>query len=86
MGLSIRPWVFALRQPPPPFTLSDEVASAHWVPLADLLDPALRMPYPYVHEGVDLILPSIRTGGLTIWGLTYQMVELFRTVVYGGRP
>ncbi len=81
MGLSIRPWVFALREPPPRFTLSDEVASAHWIPLRDLLDPARRAPYPYVLEGIELVLPSIRVGGLTIWGLTYQMVEVFRAAL-----
>ena len=86
MGLSIRPWVFALREPPPPLTLSEEVASAHWVPLRDLLDPARRAPFPYVHEGTELVLPSIRVGGLTIWGLTYQMIELLQWVLRGARP
>ena len=81
MGLSIRPWVFALREPPPPFTLSEEVASAQWVPLRDLLDPARRAPFTYVHGGAELVLPSIRVGGLTIWGLTYQMIELFQLVL-----
>jgi 8-oxo-dGTP pyrophosphatase MutT (NUDIX family) len=81
MGLSIRPWVFALREPPPLFTLSEEVASAHWVPLRELLDPARRAPFPYVHEGNELVLPSIRVGELTIWGLTYHMVELFQAVL-----
>jgi 8-oxo-dGTP pyrophosphatase MutT (NUDIX family) len=85
MDLSIRPWVFALREPPPPFTLSNEVASAHWVPLQDLLDPARRAPFPYVHEGTELLLPSIRVDGLTIWGLTYQMIEVFQVVLGAGR-
>ena len=85
MGLSIRPWVFALREQPPPFTLSDEVASAHWVQLRDLLDPARRAPFPYVHEGTELTLPSIRVGGLTIWGLTYRMIELFHLTLGTGR-
>jgi 8-oxo-dGTP pyrophosphatase MutT (NUDIX family) len=84
MGLSIRPWVFALRDPPPPLTLSEEVASAHWIALDELLDPARRAPYPYVHQGVELVLPSIRVAGLTVWGLTYQMVELFRAVLESG--
>ncbi len=86
LGLSIRPWVFALREPPPPFTLSDEVASAHWVPLRDLLDPARRAPFPYVYEGTELVLPSIRVGGLTIWGLTYRMIELFQVVLARPSP
>jgi 8-oxo-dGTP pyrophosphatase MutT (NUDIX family) len=85
MGLSIRPWVFALRKPPPPFTLSDEVASVHWVPLRDLLDPARRAPFPYVHEGTELVLPSIRVGGLTIWGLTYMMIADFEMALGASR-
>jgi 8-oxo-dGTP pyrophosphatase MutT (NUDIX family) len=81
IALGIRPWVFAVREGPPPFTLSDEVASAHWVPLRELLDPARRAPFPYVHEGTELILPSIRVSGLTVWGLTYLMIEGFQAAL-----
>ncbi len=83
LGLSIRPWVFALREQPPPFTLSDEVASAHWVALHDLLDPARRAPFPYVYGDTEIILPSIRVGGLTIWGLTYLMIADFQMALDG---
>jgi 8-oxo-dGTP pyrophosphatase MutT (NUDIX family) len=85
MGLSIRPWVFGVREPPPHLTLSEEVASAHWVLLRDVLDPTRRAPFPYLHEGTELVLPSIRVGGLTIWGLTHRMVELFRLVLADAR-
>jgi 8-oxo-dGTP pyrophosphatase MutT (NUDIX family) len=84
-GLSIQPWVFALHAPPPPFTLSEEVASAHWVTLAELLDPRRQAPFPYVHEGAELVLPSIRVGGLTVWGLTYLMIADFQATL-GARP
>ncbi len=77
VGLSIQPWVWALHREPGPFRLSDEVASAHWVRLADLLDPARRAPFPYVHEGVQLVLPSLDVDGLVIWGLTYRMLSTF---------
>jgi 8-oxo-dGTP pyrophosphatase MutT (NUDIX family) len=83
MGLSIRPWVFALPGPEPRLTLSHEVASAHWVRVRDLLDPERRAPYPYVHEGEELILPSLRIDGLLIWGLTYRMIEIFQEVLRG---
>jgi 8-oxo-dGTP pyrophosphatase MutT (NUDIX family) len=74
IGLSIRPWVFALGEPPPTLTLSDEVASVHWVALRDLLDATRRAPFSYLHDGTELVLPSIRAGELTIWGLTYLMI------------
>jgi 8-oxo-dGTP pyrophosphatase MutT (NUDIX family) len=76
VGLAIQPWVFALRSVPGPLRFSGEVASARWVRLADLLDPARQAPYPYVHEGHRLVLPSLDVDGLVIWGLTYRMVEM----------
>jgi len=85
VGLSIQPWVWALQGEPGPFRLSAEVASAHWVRLGDLLDPARRAPFPYVHEGRSLVLPSLDVDGLVIWGLTYRMIEIFAEVLGAGR-
>ncbi len=85
VGLSIQPWVWALRAEPGPFRFSAEVASAHWVRLGDLLDPARRAPFPYVHEGRPLVLPSLDVDGLVIWGLTYRMIEIFAEVLGAGR-
>jgi 8-oxo-dGTP pyrophosphatase MutT (NUDIX family) len=86
VGLSIQPWVFALRAPPGPLRFSGEVASARWVRLADLLDPARLAPYPYVHEGRRLVLPSLDVEGLVIWGLTFRMVEMLGEVLRGAAP
>lgn len=85
VGLSIQPWVFALSAEPGPVRLSEEVASVHWVRLADLLDPARRAPFPYVHEGEALVLPSLDVDGLVIWGLTFRMIEIFAGVLGAGR-
>ena len=76
VGLSIQPWIFALRAAPGPLRFSEEVASATWVRLADLLDPGRLAPFPYVHEGQRLLLPSLDVDGLVIWALTYRMVEM----------
>lgn len=84
VGLSIQPWVWALRADPGPFRFSEEVASAHWVRLGDLLDPARQAPFPYVHEGRSLVLPSLEVDGLVIWGLTYRMLEIFAGVLGAG--
>jgi 8-oxo-dGTP pyrophosphatase MutT (NUDIX family) len=81
VGLSIQPWVWALTADPGPFRLSGEVAETRWVRLADLLDPARRAPFPYVHEGERLVLPSLDVDGLVIWGLTYRMVESLAEVL-----
>ena len=76
VGLSIQPWVWELRREPGPFRLSEEVAEVRWLRLADLLDPAHRAPFPYVHEGREIVLPSLRLEGLVVWGLTYRMLEM----------
>jgi 8-oxo-dGTP pyrophosphatase MutT (NUDIX family) len=86
VGLSIQPWVFALRDPPGPLRFSEEVASATWVRLADLLDPGRLAPFPYVHEGRSLLLPSLDVDGLVIWGLTFRMVEMLAELIRGGAP
>jgi 8-oxo-dGTP pyrophosphatase MutT (NUDIX family) len=85
VGLSIQPWVFALRSVPGPLRFSGEVASARWVRLADLLDPGRQAPHPYVHEGEQLLLPSLDVDGLVIWGLTYRMVEMFGDLLRNAR-
>ena len=85
LGLSIQPFVFGLSGAPGPLRLSHEVASAHWLPLAELLDPASLAPFPYEHEGVLLDLPSRRVGGLVIWGLTFRMLEAFAERLAGLR-
>lgn len=91
MGLSIQPFVFGLGAEPSPGRhpggepprLSAEVASVHWLPLAELFDPSHQAPFDYQHEGATLRLPSLRIGGLVIWGLTYRMLEAFGEVVDG---
>ena len=86
VGLSIQPWVWALHGEPAPFQLSGEVAETRWVRLGDLLDPSRRAPFPYVHEGRRLELPSLDVEGLVIWGLTYRMLEIFAAVLGSSLP
>jgi len=85
IGLSIQPWVFALRREPGALQCSEEVASAHWLRLQDLFDPARERPFLYPYEGATLELPSVHLGGLVIWGLTYHMLRSFAQVVTEAR-
>ena len=83
VGLSIVPHVFALSADDEPLSLSDEVASAHWVPLAHLADPAARASHAHEHEGRHYTFPSIRTAGLEVWGLTHRMLTHFLALLAG---
>ena len=76
VDLVIAPFVFRLLRPAEG-TPSREVVSLHWLPLATLLDPAVRAPLDVQHEGATVRLPSLRAGGLVIWGLTHRMFANF---------
>lgn len=72
MNLAIAPFVFRLRGREP-LRLSDEVTSAHWLPLEELLSARHRSSLEYEHQGSRLQFPCLRYDGLVIWGLTYRM-------------
>lgn len=72
MNLAIAPFVFRLRVAGP-LRLSDEVTSAHWLPLEELLSSRHRSSLEYEYQGKHLEFPCLRYDGLVIWGLTYRM-------------
>jgi 8-oxo-dGTP pyrophosphatase MutT (NUDIX family) len=73
LDLTILPFVFRLATPAE-LTLSAEVRSVHWLPLAALLGADLRSTMDYVHEGTSLRFPCVRVDEVVIWGLTYRML------------
>jgi 8-oxo-dGTP pyrophosphatase MutT (NUDIX family) len=80
MNLAIAPFVFRLRTDSP-LTLSDEVTSAHWLPLDALLSPECRSELEYDYEGRRLQFPCLRHSGVTIWGLTFRMFASLQEVL-----
>ncbi len=73
--LTVCPLVYGLICDPPAFCLSPEVASAHWVPLSHLLDPAERTTLRWRRD--DRLYPAIRLGRHRIWGFTFRVLEVF---------
>ncbi len=62
----------------PSLTFNEEVVSAFWVPLPDLLDPARRLLAPVRFGKVPLVRPAIRLlppGRTVLWGLTLRLVQ-----------
>lgn len=81
MNLAIAPFVFRL-DTPVELTLSSEVKSVHWIPLAALLDPKARSAHLYEHQTTRIEYPCLRVGDVMIWGLTYRMfVDLAERLV-----
>jgi 8-oxo-dGTP pyrophosphatase MutT (NUDIX family) len=69
---------------PGPFTLSDEIADAFWVPLQLVSDPDRhRMMTVYFH-GERLQRPAIDLrgpGGTVLWGITYRLICRFLQIL-----
>lgn len=85
LNLAISPFVFR-HDGEARLLLSDEVTSAHWLPLGELLSPRWRSVHRYEHQGARLELPCLRYDGLVIWGLTYRMFASFGELVAAEPP
>ena len=81
VDLAITPFVFRLTEEPET-TLSHEVRSLHWIPVAVLFGPESGSEMDYVHEGARVRLPCFRIGAgadeVVIWGLTFRMCSGLR--------
>jgi len=83
IDMKIAPFVFAKEDAPDTLTLSDEVASTHWIPLVELFDSNRVASVTLKHAGQTLRFPAIEVRGLTIWGLTLRMLRNFETLAAG---
>jgi len=80
VDMKIAPFVFAIGDSHRPLTLNHEVAAAHWIPLAELFDPARASALTLEREGERYRFPAIEIQGITIWGLTLRMLRNFETL------
>lgn len=76
----IAPFVAILRATLP-VSLSEEVADAFWVPVADLQDPAASREIVLDLTGGPRRVPSIQHGGHVIWGLTERILRQFLSLL-----
>ncbi|MEO5761698.1 MAG: CoA pyrophosphatase [Vicinamibacteria bacterium] len=81
IDMKIAPFVFMAENAPDPLTLSEEVATTHWIPLIELFDSANVSSVCMEHSGQTLRFPAIGVRGLTIWGLTLRMLRNFEALV-----
>jgi 8-oxo-dGTP pyrophosphatase MutT (NUDIX family) len=82
VGLVIAPFVFALDHEQP-IALSDEIAEALWTPLGPLARGEGRGTFPYTIDDTIIELPFLDVQGRRVWGLTYQMLQVFFCVLHG---
>jgi 8-oxo-dGTP pyrophosphatase MutT (NUDIX family) len=70
----VRPYVASVRADAP-LTLSDEVATAFWVPLATLTAPGASVESTVVARGTERQVPSYRHGEYIVWGMTERILR-----------
>ncbi|MEA2605124.1 MAG: hypothetical protein QOF89_6116 [Acidobacteriota bacterium] len=78
--------VYYLGEELAPFTVSDEVAEAFWIPLSHLWDPRNAGHMEWERSGARLLYPAIRFRGHSIWGLTFRVLTLFSDVLDSPLP
>jgi 8-oxo-dGTP pyrophosphatase MutT (NUDIX family) len=79
--LILSPFVYYLGETLPPFTVSEEVAEAYWIPLSHLWDPRNAGSLEWERSGTRLLYPAIRYQDTSIWGLTFRVLTLFSDVL-----
>lgn len=74
----VQPHVFAVAADAVPVPDPREVDAALWIPLGELVDPAVATEYLHVLEGGTRVrLPAFGTRGQVIWGMTHRMLSQF---------
>ena len=82
-AITIWPFVFRSAPDAAARVASPEVASVHWLRVADLADVANRGSYRWTGGGLVRSFPSIELEGRVIWGLTYRILTGFLEAVRG---
>jgi 8-oxo-dGTP pyrophosphatase MutT (NUDIX family) len=82
----LSPFVYYLGEELAPFSPSDEVAEAFWIPLSHLWDPANTSHMEWERSGSRLLYPAIRFRGHAIWGITFRVLTLFSDVLDAPLP
>jgi 8-oxo-dGTP pyrophosphatase MutT (NUDIX family) len=82
----LSPFVYYLGETLAPFTTSDEVAEAYWIPLSHLWDPRNASRFAWERSGARLLYPAIRFRDAAIWGLTFRVLTLFSDVLDAPLP
>jgi 8-oxo-dGTP pyrophosphatase MutT (NUDIX family) len=82
----LSPFVYYLGEGFPPFTPSDEVAEAYWIPLSHLWDPGNASHLEWEQSGNRLLYPAIRFGEHAIWGVTFRVLTLFSDILDAPLP
>lgn len=82
----LSPFVYYLGEDLAPFTMSEEVAEAYWIPLSHLWDPRNAGSLEWERSGTRLLYPAIRYQGHSIWGLTFRVLTLFSDVLDSPLP
>ncbi len=69
----VRPFVFGIPQPAP-LVLGPEVSRAGWVPLPELIDPAVFRPTEHHRYGTLVRFPGYHLEMGVVWGLTERVL------------
>jgi 8-oxo-dGTP pyrophosphatase MutT (NUDIX family) len=73
--ISVRPYVFQLQRRPPTGQINEEIASTHWVPLANLLNDEYYASVDVLVRSQQMRVPAFRLEEGTVWGMTERILS-----------
>ncbi len=76
----VRPYVCVV-EAPPPLVLSDEVASARWIPIERIFDPSARVHTTVTGRNYRMQAEAYQVDDLTIWGMTERILSGFAGLI-----
>lgn len=79
--IAVRPFVFAL---PARATIrpNAEVASTHWIELAQLSRPEVRRSTMVTIRGELIVVPAFMLDDLIVWGMTERILDSFMQAIH----
>jgi len=72
-SIAVRPYVFRLSREVV-LVPNEEVQSAFWVPVSDLLDPARTVEHVFERDGAQMRFSAYQCGDDVVWGMTERLV------------
>lgn len=79
--IAVRPFVFLIPGRPQ-LSPNHEVASAHWVPLDNLQEPATYQPVSLEVRGSTREVPAFRLADAVVWGMTERILTELLPYLY----
>jgi 8-oxo-dGTP pyrophosphatase MutT (NUDIX family) len=73
--LLVAPFLFPIDRRPPTILDPAEAVEAFWIPLRNLIDPAMNALRPVPGRPPEILFPAVELNCVPLWGFTYRLLS-----------